>query len=331
MNSLKVSKIKGFDIIPPKKSAFTIETDPDFPKLHTLTIASGKRGGGKSVAVANLVKKAKDKGYFDRVYLITPTYASNKSIWDIADIDSEDVYEPDVGALKQIIRNIEAEAEEWKAFQNQKEMHTKFNKDFNISRGGGVGLKGVNQIDPDSLIQYYELGFLEVRAMAHEKTKWKYRNEVPPRLAVILDDCFGSEIFTKRTAGLTKFIMSHRHWGDGLGISVFMLVQSYCARDGLDRAIRENCTHLMLFKVNQESQICKIKEEADLPIEEEEFTEMCQYAHSKPFNFLFLDFSAKKPCQQFRSGFDEYLRPPSLMKLCDCKTVKQRPSNNKKM
>ena len=55
----------------PEKSAFTIETEPDFPKLHTLAIASGKRGGGKSVAIANFIKTCKDKGYYDRVWLIT--------------------------------------------------------------------------------------------------------------------------------------------------------------------------------------------------------------------------------------------------------------------
>ena len=58
---MKVKKINKFKTKLPSSSAFTIETDPDFPKLHTLCIASGKRGGGKSVAVANLVKSAKIK------------------------------------------------------------------------------------------------------------------------------------------------------------------------------------------------------------------------------------------------------------------------------
>ena len=49
-------KLHKFGTKLPEKSAFTIETEPDFPKLHTLTIASGKRGGGKSVAIANFIK-----------------------------------------------------------------------------------------------------------------------------------------------------------------------------------------------------------------------------------------------------------------------------------
>ena len=43
-------KLNKFKTSLPKKGAFTIETEPDFPKLHTLCIASGKRGGGKSTS-----------------------------------------------------------------------------------------------------------------------------------------------------------------------------------------------------------------------------------------------------------------------------------------
>ena len=72
--SIQVSKkLNKFKTSLPKKGAFTIETEPDFPKLHTLCIASGKRGGGKSIATANFIKSCKDKHYYDRVWLVTPT------------------------------------------------------------------------------------------------------------------------------------------------------------------------------------------------------------------------------------------------------------------
>ena len=91
---MEITKTKNtMDICPPKKPSFTIETDDDFPKLHTLTLVSGKRGGGKSVATANFMRLCKDRQYFQRCWLITPTYASNKEIWNIADIQEEDVLE----------------------------------------------------------------------------------------------------------------------------------------------------------------------------------------------------------------------------------------------
>ena len=301
---MKVKKINKFKTELPSKGAFTIETDPDFPKLHTLCIASGKRGGGKSVAVANLVKKCKVKGYYDRVYLITPTYKSNKSIWDIADIEEDDVYEPTVTVLNTIKENIEQEKRDWDDFLKQKKDYKKYNKEM---------MKNINHIDPDELVNYYEMGF-----MNGEKPEWKYKVERPPRLAVIIDDSLGTDLMAKRTAGLTNMAIRHRHLGDGLGISMFMLVQSYCAQGGVPRPIRENCTHLMLFKINDKKQIDKVKEECDLPITEEEWENMCTYAHGKPFNFLFIDFAHKCPTKQFRSGFDEYIVPPSLEGKCNC-------------
>ena len=62
---LKTKKIHKFKTELPKTGAFTIDTDADFPKLHTLCIASGKRGGGKSVAITNFIKSARDKHYYD--------------------------------------------------------------------------------------------------------------------------------------------------------------------------------------------------------------------------------------------------------------------------
>lgn len=304
---MKIKPINRYKTHLPKKGAFTIETEDDFMKLHTLCIASGKRGGGKSVAIANLVKTAKDKGYFDRVYLITPTYASNKSIWDICDIQEEDIYEPTVNVLKTIQQNVEAEKEEWETFLKRKELYKKYKKD--------IANKPIEMIKGEQLIEYMDHGFLDFDF----NDKWKYGKERPPRLAVIIDDSMGTDVMTKRTAGLTNLCIRHRHIGDGLGISIFMLVQSYCSRDGIARPIRENTTHLLLFKINDQNQIKKVKEECDLPITDEEWEQMTAYTHAIPYNYLFIDFSPKCETKRFRNGNFEYLIPDSLKDKCCCK------------
>lgn len=305
---MRVKKINKFSTELPKKSAFTIETDLDFPKLHTLCIASGRRGGGKSVAIANLVKKAKDKGYYDKVYLITPTYNSNKEIWAIADIQEEDVYEPDMNVLKTIISNVEAEKAEWEQFLSRKKLLKQFNKDIKTTPFDRIG--------SHNMIDYLENGFFD-----ETKVEWKYKVEQPPRLAVIIDDSLGTDLMARRTAGLTNLSIRHRHIADGLGISIFMLVQSYCAQGGVARAIRENCTHLLLFRINDEKQIAKVREESDLPCSEEDWIAMCKYAHDIPFNFLMLDFVPKTECRRYRSGFDNYIITDS--NACKCKGEKQ--------
>ena len=303
---LKVKKINKIKTELPKKSAFTIETDIDFPKLHTLCIASGKRGGGKSVAIANLIKKAKEKGYYDRVLLISPTYMSNKEIWDIASINEEDVYEPTKEVLKTIIKFVENERKEWDEFLYKKELFKKFNRDMKN--------KPYEMINANSLLEFYDHGFLKPNTNKPEK--WKYPIEQPPRIALVVDDCLGTPLLACRNSGLTNLCIKHRHIADGLGISIFMCVQSFSCHGGLDRAIRENCTMLMLFKIADQNQIKKIREESDLPVTDEEFNAMCKYCHDIPFNFLLIDFSPKTPCKRFRSGWDNYLEVPSIPCLC---------------
>ena len=271
-----MKKIKNMDVKPPAKKAFTIKTDDDFIKLHTLTIASGKRGGGKSVAVANLIRMAKERDYFDKVYLITPTYGSNKEIWNICYIDEEDVYEPTKGVLKDIRKLIQEEKDEYDDFKSKKEKYEEYKKLVNS--------KNLNLENKDllkQLILYEELGFYD------KPPKWKYKNEVPPRLGLILDDCMGTDLLLP-SAGLTKFVIAHRHHSE-IGISVFMLVQSYCARESLSRAIREQTTNLMLFKLVQEKQLQKVYEESDLPISYNDFIKMATEVHKEPYSFLLMD------------------------------------------
>ena len=304
---MKKKEIKAFkDIKLPKKQAFTIDTEDDFPKLHTLTLVSGKRGGGKSVAVANFLKKCRDKHYFDKVILITPTYNSNKTIWDIADITADDVIEPDVTSIKKAIKIVEDEKAEWDEFLQRKKLYEEFIKD----KKGNLEF-----LNSRRLLEYYNAGFLD-----HEKPVWKYPVEQPPRVAMVLDDLLGSDIYSRnRASGFSQLVMTHRHIAMGNGCSIFMLVQSYKAQGGVPRVVRENATALMLFRVNDQNQIKSIREECDLPVTDEEFYDMCSYCHDIQYNFLYIDFSPKCNTKRFRSGFGEYLIPPSLKDACTCK------------
>jgi len=292
-------KINKFNTILPKKGAFTIDTEPDFPKMHTLCIASGKRGGGKSVAIANYVKKCKDKHYIDYCILITPTYNSNSQIWDIADIKEEHVLEPDMQSIKKVIQIIDSEHDEWDSFVVRKKEWKKYQSDK---------LGALEKITNNRLLNYYTLGFLD----NDEPPEWKYPVEQPPRIALIVDDCLGTDLLARRTAGLLNFCIKHRHVSRGLGCSVFMLVQTYRSEGGLARAIRENTTLLLQFKVSDINQIKAIKDECDLPITDEEWEDLCAYAHATPFNPLIVDFAPKSEQQRFRSGWDSYIVPPSL-------------------
>ena len=296
---MKTQKVSNFDVIPPKKAAFMIETPPDMIKAHFLLVASGRRGGGKSVAVSNLCRKLMEDQVFDKVILISPTYYSNKEIFDPLDIKEPDIYEPEANVIKAVIHNVEQEKQEWDAFNEKLEKWKMFEKLIKSRTP-------IHEIDPGLLIELMELGFLDVKP---QRPVWKYKQERPPRMALIIDDCMGTPLMNPKS-GLTNLAIKHRHICKGLGISIAMLVQSYCAVGGLPRPIRENCTCLLLFRNTQTAQIQKIYDEVGGGNEDltfEQFEQMFKYATDKPFGFLLIDFSPKEPHKRFRANYNEYL------------------------
>ena len=297
-----MKKLKNIDIKTPTLNPYLIETDDNFIKLPALVCVNGKRHSGKTLSVVNYIREMKNKQYCDRCLVITPTYASNKATWNIADIQEEDVYEPSKGVLKQIKKFIQDEKDEWDDYNDRKKQYKEYQKLVNS--------KNLNLENKDLLKQlllYQELGFYD------EPPKWKYKQEVPPRLALVIDDSMGTDIMLP-SAGLTKFVIAHRHWGDGLGISVFMLVQSYTAgaSQGLSRPIREQTTQLWLFKIVQENQLKKVFEESDLDINYDKYIQLCNQVHSVQYNFLIIDFNAKSLDKKYRNGFKDFIKIEDL-------------------
>jgi hypothetical protein len=289
----------------PDKQAFAIEVPEDYPKLHTLSIVNGKRGGGKTVCTVNYLKKCRDEGLIDKIYVCTPTYHSNSEIWRMCYLEEKDCYQPSVTVLQEFMDDMETHKEEWTDYEAEMILYREYLKYMEDP---------AHQISEDKLLLFYQHGYNDEPYM--EKPVWKWEKEGeephPPRFAIVLDDCLNSDVMRKPTAGLVNFCIRHRHICGGLGCSVFMLTQSYCSRGGVDRAIRENTTHLYLFRICDQNQIKKIFEECDLPIEYEEFEEMLKIAHSEPFNFLHIDFCPSDPLKKYRNGWNEYLVPASL-------------------
>ena len=299
---MRTKKIANFSVKVPKQSAFTIETPPDIPRLPCLALWSSRRGCGKNCSLTNYIRKLQELKLIDRCLVITPTYYSNKEMWDMIDIAPEDVFEPTVDVLKTVVKIVEDERAEWDAFLEKKKKWETFKKmnENNIP---------LNKVKPEMMIEFMDLGFFEP---TFEEPQWKYEKEVPPRLFLAVDDFMGTVLCYPK-AGLTNFCLRHRHIGKGLGISVAMLVQSYCAVGGVPRPIRENVTMLMLGKNNQEGQIEKIYSECiGDECSKEEFLKAFEYATSEPYSFFMIDFCPKTPQQRFRKNFDTYIEMSQL-------------------
>lgn len=302
---MNIKPVEFLNTTLPAKKAFQIPTPPQYPKLHTLSIINGKRGGGKTVCVTNYLKKMLAEGLLDKIFVVTPTYQSNREIWSICELTERDCRPPSLNVLSEIVSEMEAIKEEWDDFERQLDLYKQFQDYMDHPTA---------DIDEEKLILFYEHGYVDVPHV--EKPKWKYQRgdeeAHPPRFAVVLDDCLNAEVMRRPSAGLVNFCIRHRHICGGLGCSVFMLVQTYCGRGGIDRAIRENTTHLYLFRIADIKQIKKVYEECDLNLEFDEFLGMLKLAHDVPFNFLMIDFNPDDPTEQFRNGWNEFLIPPSL-------------------
>lgn len=285
-----MNKIPQLKIVPPKKSAFVIDTPDWCPKLHTLMVISARRGLGKSTAISNYVSMLKRENLIDRCLLITPTWYSNQEIWEPLKLNQDDIFQPEKGVLKKIESIIDSERAEWDAFlANKEKWHEVVNSDRPIS-----------SYPPHFLQALIDNKFLE--------PKWKYQSELPPRLFLIIDDSLGFPIY-KPTEKLTSFVATHRHLGKGLGISVAMLVQTYkCGScEGISRPIRENATMLCLGKLKDMNQMEGIFSEIGSDISFERFKQIFEKATNQPYGFLTIDFAPKRPEHMFRSRFDEII------------------------
>ena len=292
---MRKRKVHDFAIHPPKKSAFQINVPPDVPRQHSLAVFSARRGGGKSVACTTYCRKLMDVGAVQRVFIITPTWGSNKEIFAPLQIQDEDVLEPSKTALATVIERVEQEKKEHDEYLFKKERYMAFRKAMHET-------SCVDAIPPHLMIDALDGGYFD------RPPQWKHADDSHPTYCfLIIDDCLSLPIMMRPSSGLVNTCIKHRHIADGLGLSIAMLVQTYCAVGGLPRPIRENCTLLCLWKLKDQNQLKKIHEEIGSDVDVQRFDQFFEYATSKPFGFLTVDFNPRTPEQTFRCCFNEYL------------------------
>jgi len=294
---MKIIKANGVDIKVPKGSAFAYETDELLPKAHMISLAVGKRGTGKSVAMTNLMSMLK----FDRIFVISPTCKSNSQLMSMLDIDPDDVYEDpdDPGVVDDIITKIEEERDDLETYLEKMKQWKQF-----------IKLMGDNtKFIPDELLMmFYENG--DFTPPQH-----KYNGKAP-FCALLVDDCQSSKLFSSKR--ISNLAIKHRHIGafDGdrpsIGLSMFFLIQNYkCKSGGLDKAIRNNCTNLLVFKNKDLKELENIAMEIGGEVSKEKFMEVYETAmNDGDHAFLFIDLHKKdNHPSQFRSRFNKFIVP----------------------
>jgi len=294
----------GLKIVPSKGDAFPYETHPDMIKLHTCLIAVAKRGGSKTTSLVNLIEKLP----FDRIFVISPTYQSNLNLMERLKCDPGDVYDDpnDITCLQKIHDSINQERDDLENYLISLDKWNKFNK---------ILQNPLTSIPDDMLLEFYtDSGF--------QKPTHKY-NGRKPCMAILIDDCLNSAIFTKGIKKLNSLIIYMRHLGQmknggALGCSFFIAVQSYkcgSGQGGLSKVIRNQITHMMLFKTKNMNELIEIADEVSGEIDKDTFMKVYDNAipENGNFNFLLIDLHKKENHPSgFRQNLDRFIIPNLL-------------------
>jgi len=259
-----------------------------------------------------LAQTHKDKT-FDRIYIITPSFNSNKSYFGKY-IKEDDVFEPTKDSISKVIASVEADRDDWELYLKKVKDYKKFKLEINDKK---------IHISDDDVITYMEHGFFDKK-----KPEWKYKTIEPPKSLLIMDDVLGSPAILQ-SSGLTRIATLNRHMApleenhsnrSACGLAVIILCQSYKMQSGISRVLRENVSLLTLFKNKQPKQIEAIKEELANVVDIDCFDEAYETSTAEKHGSLTIDFAPKTPCKTFRKNLNEFIIFDKLGG-CNCKKL----------
>ena len=294
------------------------ETSPNAISQPCLMYVSAVRNSGKSFAVSKMVRGLQRERVFDSIKIITPTFNSNKAYFgDLINDPETDVLEPTKDSIQKVIDMVEADRD---LFEKHLEDLKEYNEFTRLLKSGG-------DMSDEQVLKYIDLGFLNQR---FEKPVFKYEKFAKtlraPQTLLILDDILSSPAILQ-SSGLTKLATLNRHVAplketfknrSACGIAVIILSQTYSMANGISRCLRENVTHLMLFKNRQEKQLAKIRDELCSAVDQDKFDKAYEYATKEKYGNLLISFAPKCVTQTFRKNLNELIIFNEDKELCKC-------------
>lgn len=322
---MKTKIIKKFDKPPPK--AFNNE----YPTSHyqfknpMLMMVCGVRNSGKGYLTSKIVRDANAENLYDVIYMITPTFQSNKAQFGDLGIEEENVFEPTKGCVERVIAAVENDRDEWEQYLVEVEIYNNW-----IAKTKSN--KTIQSITDNEVEEFTTAGYIDWDGNIIEGVKmpeWKYPTVRKPQSLLVLDDVMGSPAMN-HSEGLTRLGTLNRHVaplngeeGGSLGLSVIMQVQSYKTVSGVSRAIRENLTELILFKNKQDGVMEAIMKELGGAVDPEQFQQAYDYALQDKHDSLCISFNPKCPTLAFRRNLNELIMFEDALKECQCKKKKK--------
>ena len=272
----------------------------------------GLRHSGKTWVCSKIINQAQKTNVYDRIYLITPTFLSNKSYFG-KHIDEDDVFEPNRDSIKQVIESVEQDRDDFERYLQEL-------KDYNEYM---MKMKSKKDLFTDEdIFKYDQLGWLETTP---DKPQWKYKKVRAPQSLVILDDILGSQVvhspFFTKVATLNRHIAGLKEpYGErtACGLGVIFNSQTYSMNQGVSRVLRENLTHMVIFKNKQTKQLDKMMDELAGAVDEVKFMEAYNYAIKDKHDSLLVSFKPHCPTHTFKRNLNELIIFPDDAKECHC-------------
>jgi len=314
---MKIEKLNVYDEDPKEGVNNLYHTTQDAFKQPCLQMIVGQRTAGKSYLTSKILAQAKRDKTFDKIYIITPSFNSNKAYFSKY-IDETNVYEPTKTSIAEVINEVERERDEWEQYLADVEQYKEFSK---MSKGR-LNIMNYNE---DNMIGYLDKGFF-----GGSKPEWKYEKIEPVKSLLILDDCLGSPAILQ-SSGLTRIATLNRHIAplqenfkgrSACGLAVIILSQTYKMSQGISRTLRENLSLLTLFRNKQQKQLDSIKDELANVVDVELFDEAYDIATREPYGSLTIDFNPKCKTKTFRKNLNEAIVFEEFG-VCNCKKDKK--------
>jgi hypothetical protein len=295
---MKTIKLPVYNQDPENGVSNEYPTSNDAFRQPCLWYVSAVRNSGKSYLCSKFLAQAKKDKTFNKIYMITPSFASNRAYFGKY-VDEEDVYEPTKESINQVIQRVEKDRDEWEDYQAKLKIHKEFIKD----------LRENSHLDDDILLYYHDY---------MDKPTYKY--DSPVKSLLILDDVINSPAISQ-SSGLGKLATLNRHVAplkedyngrSACGLAVIILSQSYRCNQGIGRLLRENLSLFTLFKNKQEKQIMAIEEEIGSVIDIDKFRNAYKTAIEEKYGNLTIDFNPKCSQKTFRKNLNECIIFPEL-------------------
>lgn len=271
--------------VPPKNPTAPIPHPDGMVQPHMLALSVGRMGQGKTWLSASYIKAMKDFGSFNKVYLLSPSYATNKTLWDWLEVDPSDAFteiSQAPRALNEVVKRIQAYHAAYK-------LNMKHHEAYEKHRRGEV------------------LTIAEQQMLEHHGPPLTKMDVIRP--ICVIDDLQASPLFN--TPAFRSLILRMRHLGSDpqIGCSFWIICQSL--RSGLPRQLRSCVSLWFLFPTRDQTVIKDISSECAGHVGAKEFAAMFEYAtHDQGDHpFLTIDLTQRDPAKVFRRKLEEYLDP----------------------